>query len=113
MEVFLNLGAAGRSLAIPETQVLIEMDDDKYMQHILLVKLEPGVWITVDTQGVVERSDLRELEVSPLLRDADFPSEGRPYTVCSRDRRDVDRVAEPCTTARGGPGVRCGRSRSR
>ena len=83
-ELVLNAGDAGRTLAIPNTQVLVEMEDSQYMHHILLLKLEAGVWIAVDAQGVVERPDLRELEVSPLLGDADFPAEDRPYTVFNR-----------------------------
>ena len=82
--VQLNVGASGRMLAIPEPQVLVEMDDKSWMHRVLLVKLEPGVWITVDADGTLERTDLRECEVAPLLNDADFPAEDRPYTIFDR-----------------------------
>ena len=77
-------GAAARTLAIPETQVLVEMEDGVFSQHILLVKLEPGVWVTVDADGTVERTDLRECEVSPLLSDSAFPDEDRPFEIFDR-----------------------------
>ena len=83
MPVIVRAAGAGSdhtTLAIPERQVLIAMDEaaEPYWAHILFFRVDAARWITCDPELQVSLDDLSAEVVVPLGPDQRFPTAGRP-----------------------------------
>ena len=73
------------SLDVPERQELVgmELEDEGYWLHLLMVRLDQARWITVDPNLDISVDDLSGEELIPITRRSTFPALGRPFLVHS------------------------------
>ena len=71
------------TLDVVEAQCLIRMDGDacNAWSHLLLGRVRDAQWITCDPYHTVVMEDLAGEEITPLMRNSQFPLAGRPFRV--------------------------------
>ena len=85
----LNGRAATHTLDCEEVQFLVESPEDAvyyYFHYVGLIRVSRATWIVCDPDGEVTQKNLENVEVIPLLRDAEFPLENRPFRIHRADQ---------------------------